>query len=175
MQITALEEYVDFATLDTEKLFNKLKSHELYRKDRPDYDISLSSKALVISAHIGGHDANPINTTVSSALEFGLSSLVALLMSSNRTSPTMRSSRWRESFVPCTSFARRGEDHLGVALSVATPPTSSPNVPRGRSSTPLTNTTTPSGTTIARAMIRSTALGIRIISYRRSCPERVMP
>jgi hypothetical protein len=53
MQITALEEYVDFATLDTEKLFNKLKSHELSRKDRPDYDISLSSKALVISAHIG--------------------------------------------------------------------------------------------------------------------------
>jgi hypothetical protein len=53
MQITALEEYIDFATLDTEKLFNKLKSHELSRKDRPDYDISLSSKALVISAHIG--------------------------------------------------------------------------------------------------------------------------
>jgi hypothetical protein len=53
MQITALEEYVDFATLDTEKLFNKLKSHELSRKDRPNYDISLSSKALVISAHIG--------------------------------------------------------------------------------------------------------------------------
>jgi hypothetical protein len=27
MKITALEEYVDFATLDTEKLFSKLKSH----------------------------------------------------------------------------------------------------------------------------------------------------
>jgi hypothetical protein len=29
MKITALEESTDFATLDTEKLFSKLKSHEL--------------------------------------------------------------------------------------------------------------------------------------------------
>jgi hypothetical protein len=35
MKITALEEAVDFATLDTEKLFSELKSHELYRKGRP--------------------------------------------------------------------------------------------------------------------------------------------
>jgi hypothetical protein len=27
MKITALEEYADFATLDTEKLFSKLKTH----------------------------------------------------------------------------------------------------------------------------------------------------
>jgi hypothetical protein len=32
MKITALEEPVDFATLDTEKLFSKLKSHELSTK-----------------------------------------------------------------------------------------------------------------------------------------------
>jgi hypothetical protein len=32
MKITALEESADFATLDTEKLFSKLKSHELSRK-----------------------------------------------------------------------------------------------------------------------------------------------
>jgi hypothetical protein len=31
MKITALEESTDFATLDTEKLFSKLKSHELSR------------------------------------------------------------------------------------------------------------------------------------------------
>jgi hypothetical protein len=31
MKITALEESADFATLDTEKLFSKLKSRELYR------------------------------------------------------------------------------------------------------------------------------------------------
>jgi hypothetical protein len=31
MKITALEESTDFATLDMEKLFRKLKSHELTR------------------------------------------------------------------------------------------------------------------------------------------------
>jgi hypothetical protein len=77
MKITALEESADFATLDTEKLFSKLKSHELSRKDRPNHDASLSSKALITSARVGGHDANPTNTTVSSVLEFVLSSLVA--------------------------------------------------------------------------------------------------
>jgi hypothetical protein len=37
MKITALEEYVDFATLDTEKLFSKLKSHELSTKGHPNH------------------------------------------------------------------------------------------------------------------------------------------
>jgi hypothetical protein len=68
MKIIALEESVGFATLDTEKLFSNLKSHELSRKDRPNYDASLSSKALITSARVGSHDANPTNTTVSSAL-----------------------------------------------------------------------------------------------------------
>jgi hypothetical protein len=77
MKITALERSTDFATLDTEKLFSKLKSYKLYRKGRSNHDASLSSKALITSARVGGHDANPTNTTVSSALEFALSSLVA--------------------------------------------------------------------------------------------------
>jgi hypothetical protein len=77
MKITALEESIDFATLDTEKLFSKLKSHELSSKGHPNHDASFSSKALITSAHVGGHDANPTNTTVSPALEFALSSLVA--------------------------------------------------------------------------------------------------
>jgi hypothetical protein len=76
MKITALEESVDFATLDTEKLFSKLKSHELSRKGHLNHDASLCSKALITSAHVGGHDANPTNT-VSSALEFALTSLVS--------------------------------------------------------------------------------------------------
>jgi hypothetical protein len=75
MKITALEEYVDFATLDTEKLFSKFKSHELSRKGHPNYDAFLTNKTLITSAHVGGHDANPINIIVSSALEFALSSL----------------------------------------------------------------------------------------------------
>jgi hypothetical protein len=72
MKITALEESADVATLDTEKLFSKLKSHKLSRKGCPNSDASLTSKTFVTSTRIGGHDANP---TVSSALEFVLSSL----------------------------------------------------------------------------------------------------
>jgi hypothetical protein len=75
MKITALEESADFATLDTEKLFSKLKSHELSRKGRPNHNASLTSKAFVTSTCASGHVANPTNTTDSSALEFALSSL----------------------------------------------------------------------------------------------------
>jgi hypothetical protein len=77
MKITALEDFADFATLDTEKLFIKLKSHELSIKGHPNHYASLSSRVLITSAHVGGHDANPTNTTVSSVLKFALSSLVA--------------------------------------------------------------------------------------------------
>jgi hypothetical protein len=77
MKITALEESADFATLDTEKLFSKLKSHELPRNGRPNHDTSRTSKAFVTSTHVGRHVANPTNTTDSSALKFVLSSLCA--------------------------------------------------------------------------------------------------
>jgi hypothetical protein len=94
MKITALDECANFATLDTEKLFSKLKSHELSHKGHPNHDASLSSKALVTSAHVGGHDANPTNTTISSALEFAYPLWSQLLMSSMRASPMMRSPYW---------------------------------------------------------------------------------
>jgi hypothetical protein len=45
-----------------------LKSHELSTKGRPNSDASPTSKAFITSAHVGVHDANPINTPVSSAL-----------------------------------------------------------------------------------------------------------
>jgi hypothetical protein len=77
MQINALEESTDFAILDTKKLFSKFKSHELSRKGHPNHNAYLSSKTLITSAHVGDHDANPTNTTVSSALKFVLSSLDA--------------------------------------------------------------------------------------------------
>jgi hypothetical protein len=76
-KITALEESVDFANLDTEKLFSKLKSHELSRKGHLNHDASLTSKAFVTSTRVGGHVANPTNTTDSYVLEFALSSLCA--------------------------------------------------------------------------------------------------
>jgi hypothetical protein len=75
MKVTTLEESADFATPDTEKLFSKLKSHELSRKGCPNHDASLTCKAFITSTRVGGHDANPTNTTVSYALEFALSSL----------------------------------------------------------------------------------------------------
>jgi hypothetical protein len=75
MKITALEEFADFATLDTEKLFSKLKSHELSHKGRPNHDASFTSKSLITSACVGGNDANPTNT-ISPSLEFVLSSVV---------------------------------------------------------------------------------------------------
>jgi hypothetical protein len=77
MKITALEESIDFATLDIEKLFSKLKSHQLSGKGRPNHDASLTSKSFITSAHVGGHDANPTSTPVSSILKFVLSSLIA--------------------------------------------------------------------------------------------------
>jgi hypothetical protein len=64
MKITALEESADFATLDTKKLFSKLKYHELSRKGHPNSDASLTSNAFITSAGVGGHDANSTNTTV---------------------------------------------------------------------------------------------------------------
>jgi hypothetical protein len=66
MKITALEEFADFATLDTEKLFSKLKSHESSRKGCLNHDTSLTSKAFVTSTHVGSHVAIPTNTTNSS-------------------------------------------------------------------------------------------------------------
>jgi hypothetical protein len=62
---------------DTEKLFSKLKSHELYRKVRPNHDAFLTSKTFVTSTSVGGHIANPTNTTDSSNLKFALSSFCA--------------------------------------------------------------------------------------------------
>jgi hypothetical protein len=76
IKITAFDESANFATLDIEKLFSKLKSHELSRKGRLNHDASFTSKTLITSANVGGHDANPTND-VSSALEFALSSLAA--------------------------------------------------------------------------------------------------
>jgi hypothetical protein len=75
MKITILEESADFTTLDTDKLFSKLKSHKLSRKGCPNHDASLNSKAFITSTRVDGHVTNPTNTTDSSSLEFILSSL----------------------------------------------------------------------------------------------------
>jgi hypothetical protein len=76
MKITALEESADSATLDTNKLFSEFMPHELSRKGRPNHDASFTSKSLITSDCVGGHDANPTNS-ISPSLEFALSSLAA--------------------------------------------------------------------------------------------------
>jgi hypothetical protein len=43
-KITAFKESTDFATLDTEKLFCKLKSHKLSCQGYPNHDASLVVK-----------------------------------------------------------------------------------------------------------------------------------
>jgi hypothetical protein len=91
MKITDLEESGDLATLDSEKLFSKLKSHELSRKGHPNHDASPTSKAFITSARVGGHDPNPTNTTVSYALKFALSSLATTSDEQYESIPTMRS------------------------------------------------------------------------------------
>jgi hypothetical protein len=93
MKITALEESANFATLDTKKLFSKLKSHELSRKGHPNHDASLTSKALITSDRVGGLDANSTNT-VSTALEFALFSLAAASDEQYESILMMRSPCW---------------------------------------------------------------------------------
>jgi hypothetical protein len=165
---TALEESADFATLDTEKLFSKLKSHELSRKGRSNHDASLTSKAFVTSTHVGGHVANPTNTTDSSALEFVLSSLCAASDEQYESIPNNEIALLARKFRALHRFCKERGGLLGAALSVVTPPTSSPTAPRGRSLTPPISTTTTTGMTPAtRARVRrSTTSGTRR-SYRR--------
>jgi hypothetical protein len=50
----------------------------LSKNGRPNHDASLSSKTLITSACVGGHDANSTNTTISFVLEFALFSLAAV-------------------------------------------------------------------------------------------------
>jgi hypothetical protein len=98
-------------------------------------------------------------------------------MSSTRAFSMTRLLCWQGSFMPCTSSIRRGGDHLGVALSAETPPTSSSTALRGKCLTPPTSTTTPTEmTTGTKATTRRrTSLETRRRSSRRSYPERVLP
>jgi hypothetical protein len=158
MKITALEESADFTTLDIEKLFSKLKSHELSRKGRPNYDASHTSKTFIISAHVGGHNANPTNTIVSSDLEFALSSLVAVSdeqyesIPDDKIAPLARKSRTLHKFCKERRRSRRGCfecDDTTHFIAVC---------PKMKKLDSPTSTTTPSGMTTARVMTgRSTA------------------
>jgi hypothetical protein len=90
MKFTTSEESADFITLDTEKLFSKLKSHKLSKKYRLNHYAFFTSKALITSAHVGGHDASLINTAASSTLEFVLSSLTTTSDEQYKSIPTRK-------------------------------------------------------------------------------------
>jgi hypothetical protein len=167
MKITALEESADFANLDMENLFSKLKSHELSRKGRLNHDASLSSKALITSARIGGHDANPTNTTVSSTLEFALSSLIAASDEQYESIPDDEIALQTRKFHALHKFHKERRRSPRGCFECGDTTHFIADCPRGKSSTPPTSTTTPSGTTTARATTRrSTALGTRRRSSR---------
>jgi hypothetical protein len=171
MKITALEESADFATLDTEKLSSKAKSHELSRKSCHNHDASFTSKALITNAHVGGHDANLTNT-ISSSLEFTLPSLAVDFDGQYESIPDDEIACLQGNFGRCTSFRRRGEEApktLGAALSAVTPPTSSPSTPRGRSTTTATRMTRATRTTTKRRIASET----RRRTSRRSCVEHL--
>jgi hypothetical protein len=198
IKITALKESTDSTTLNTEKLFSKLKSHELSCKCHPNYDASfinnalitsarvgghdanptnaITNKALITSAHVGGHDANPTNT-ISPSLKFTLSSLAAASDEQYKSILDDEIALLAKKIRRYTSFGRRGEEALktpGVASSAVTPPTSSPTVPRGRSTTTPTRTTTliRMTTTIRMTTRRRIASGTRRRrTSRRSCPS----
>jgi hypothetical protein len=162
----ALDNFVwsaDFATLDTENLFSKLKSHELSRKGRPNHDASLTSKTFVTSTHVGSHVANPTNTTDSSALEFALSSLCAASdeqyksISDDEIDLLVRKFRALHRFRKERRRSPRGSFECGDTTHFI-----ADCLKRKSSTPPPTSTTTPSGTTTARATTkRSTALGTR--------------
>jgi uncharacterized integral membrane protein len=136
MKITTLKEYANFATLDTENcLANSSRMNYLEKVVRIMMLLSLVKLLLLVLVLVAMMLTPP---TPLSHLLWSLSCplWLQLLMSSMRASPTTRSPCWRGSSDPCTSSARRGGDHRGATLSVATPPTSSPTTPSGRSSTP---------------------------------------
>jgi hypothetical protein len=145
MKIIALEESTNFATLDTEKLFSKLKSHELSHKGHPNHDASFNSKSLTTSACVGGQDANPTNT-ISPSLEFALSSLAATFDEQYESISNDEIALLARIFWVMHKFRKeRGEEAPEtprVASSAAIPPTSSSTAPRGRSMTTPIRTTT---------------------------------
>jgi hypothetical protein len=176
MKITALEEFADFATLDTEKLFTKLKSHELSRKGHPNNDASLTSKALITSAHVGGHDANP-TTTVSSALEFALSSLTTASDEQYESIPDDKIALLTRKFRALHKFHKegrrspRGYFYCGDTTHFITDSSKRKKLDSSNKYDAPTEMTTAMTTTRRR-----TASGTRRRRiFRRSCPERVFP
>jgi hypothetical protein len=171
MKITTLKESVDFDTLDTEKLFSKLKSHELPRKGHPNHHASFLCYASITSAHVGGQDANPTNT-ISPSLEFVLSSLAAAFDEQYKSISDDKIALLSKKIWAIHKFQkerRRTPETPKAALSAATPPISSSTALRGGSTTTQTKMTTTTRMTTRKRI----ASGTRRRTSRGSCPEHV--
>jgi hypothetical protein len=176
MKITPLEESADFATLDTEKLFSKLKSHELSRKGRPNHAASLTSKTFVTSTRVGGHGANSTNTTDSSALEFALSFLCVASDEHYESIPDDEIALLTRKFRALHRFCKERRSSRGCFECGDTTHFIIDCPKRKKLDSFSTSTSTPSETATVRVTTRrSTASRIRRISSRRWCPERVLP
>jgi hypothetical protein len=163
MKITALEESADFASLDTEKLFSKLKSHKLSRKGHPKHDASLTSKTFVTSTLVGGHVANPTNTTDSSALEFALSSLCAASDEQYESIPDDEIALLVRKFRTLNRFCKERGRSPRDCFECGDTTHFIADCPKRKKLDTYSNKTTPSGTTTAGVTTRrSTALRTRI-------------
>jgi hypothetical protein len=179
MKIIALEESANFAILDTEKLFSKLKSHELSHKDHPNHDAFFTSKALITSACVGGHDANPINI-ISSSLEFALSSLAAVSDEQYESIPDDEITLLARKFCVLHKFRKERRRSPRGCFKCGDTTHFIVDCPKRKKFDSSNNTTTPTGMTptTRAATRRVTTLETRIIRrriFRRSCPEHVFP
>ena len=152
------------------KLFSKLKSHELSRKCRPNHDASFSSKALITSARVGGHVANPTNTTDLSALEFALSSLCAASDEQYESIPDDEIALLARKFRALHMFSKERRRSPRGCFECGDTTHFIADCPSERRLIPPTSTTTPSEMTTASAMTRR-----RRRSSKRWCPEHVLP
>jgi hypothetical protein len=175
IKITILEEPANFATLDIENLFSKLKSHELSMKGHPNHDASLTSKVFITSTRVGGHDVNP-TTTVSSTLESALSSFATASDEQYESIPDDEIALLVRKFCALHMIHKERRSPRGCFECGDTTHFIA-DCPKRKKLDSSTSTTTPSEMTTTRVTIRrSTASGTRRgRSYRRSCPECVLP
>jgi hypothetical protein len=176
MKITALEETADFATLDIGKLFSKLKSHELSRKGHPNHDASLTSKALVTSARVGGHNANS-TIIVSYALEFALSSLATASDEQYESIPDNKIALLARKFCVLHKFCKERRRSPRGCFECRDTTHFITDYPKRKKLKLPTSMTTPTGMTPAMRVTtrRGIASETRRRSSRRSCLERMLP
>jgi hypothetical protein len=144
----------------------------------PNHDASLTSKAFITSAHVGDHDANPTNTTISSTLEFVLSSLATVSNEQYESIPDDEIALLVRKFYVLYKFHKERRTSPKGCFECDNTTHFIVDCLKRRSLTPPTSTTTPMGMTpvIRVTTRRSTTLGTRRRrSFKRSCAERVQP